>query len=95
MVTVEADPVRVESRLAAGGIGCPTCGVGVLGGWGYARVRQVEGLSDLLRPRRAPLPGLPFAATTFAAALPWLAGRLGTPDVSRVPLPGLAPSPTR
>jgi hypothetical protein len=53
MVTVEADPVHVESRLAAGGIGCPTCGVGVLGGWGYARARQIEGLSDPLRPRRA------------------------------------------
>jgi hypothetical protein len=34
VVTVEVDPVRVESRLAAGGIGCPTCGDGVLGGWG-------------------------------------------------------------
>jgi hypothetical protein len=53
MVTVEADPVRVESRLAAGAIGCPTCRDGVLGGWGYARVRQIEGLSDRLRPRRA------------------------------------------
>lgn len=53
MVTVEVDPVRVESRLAAGGIGCPTCRDGVLGGWGYARVRRVEGLSDPLRPRRA------------------------------------------
>ena len=52
MVTVEVDPVRVESRLAAGGIGCPTCGNGVLGSWGYARVRRVEGLSDPLRPRR-------------------------------------------
>ena len=31
MVTVEVDPVRVESRLAAGGIACPTCGDGVLG----------------------------------------------------------------
>jgi hypothetical protein len=53
MVTVEVDPVRVESRLVAGGIGCPTCGTGVLGAWGYARVRQVEGLRDPLRPRRA------------------------------------------
>ena len=53
MVTVEVDPVHVESRLAAGGIGCPTCGDGVLGGWGYARARQIEGLSDPLRPRRA------------------------------------------
>ena len=53
MVTVEVDPVRVESRLAAGGIGCPTCRDGVLGGWGYARARRIEGLSGLLRPRRA------------------------------------------
>jgi hypothetical protein len=30
MVTVEVDPVRVESRLAAGEIACPCCG-GVLG----------------------------------------------------------------
>src|SRR5271157_3003959 len=53
MVTVEVDPVRVESWLAAGGIGCPTCRDGVLGGWGYARARRVEGLSDPVRPRRA------------------------------------------
>jgi len=33
----------------------------------------------------------PFAAQAFADALPWLAGRLGTPGVPRVPLPGLRP----
>ncbi|BCO36571.1 hypothetical protein MHEC_30040 [Mycobacterium heckeshornense] len=53
MVTVEADVVRVESRLAAGEIACPACGDGVLGGWGYARARQIEGLRDVVRPRRA------------------------------------------
>lgn len=52
MVTVEVDPVRVESRLAAGEIGCPDCG-GVLGGWGHARVRRIAGLADPVRPRRA------------------------------------------
>ncbi len=52
MVTVEVDPVRVESRLAAGEIGCPGCG-GVLGGWGHARARRIAGLADLVRPRRA------------------------------------------
>jgi S-formylglutathione hydrolase FrmB len=31
----------------------------------------------------------PFATRAFAAALPWLAGRLGTPGASRVSLPGL------
>jgi transposase-like protein len=53
MVTVEVDPVRVESRLAAGEIGCPRCGEGVLAGWGHARARWIEGLADSLRPRRA------------------------------------------
>ena len=39
MVTVEVDPVRVESRLAAGEIGCPGYG-GVLGGWGCMPVLE-------------------------------------------------------
>lgn len=30
----------------------------------------------------------PFAARVFAASLPWLAGRIGTPGVPAVPLPG-------
>ncbi|OBH75610.1 hypothetical protein A5681_10545 [Mycobacterium scrofulaceum] len=33
----------------------------------------------------------PFADRVFAAALPWLAGRLGTPGIPRIPLPGAAP----
>jgi len=52
MVTVEVDPARVESRLAAGEIRCPDCG-GVLAGWGHARVRSITGLADPVRPRRA------------------------------------------
>jgi hypothetical protein len=51
-VTVEADPVRVESRLAASQIGCPAC-PGVLCPWGWARPREVHGLAGVLRPRRA------------------------------------------
>lgn len=53
MVTVEVDPACVESRLAAGEIGCPCCVGGVLGGWGYARQRSVAGTGQLVRPRRA------------------------------------------
>jgi S-formylglutathione hydrolase FrmB len=34
----------------------------------------------------------PFADQAFAAALPWLAGRLGTPGVPRIPLPGTSPA---
>jgi S-formylglutathione hydrolase FrmB len=33
----------------------------------------------------------PLAAQAFSTALPWLAGRLGTPGVPSVPLPGLRP----
>ena len=53
MVTVEADLVCVESRLAAGLIRCPACSQGVLGGWGFARSRRVVGLAGAVRPRRA------------------------------------------
>lgn len=51
MVTVEADPVAVEARLAGGAVGCPDC-PGVLRAWGWARRRRVLGLGAL-RPRRA------------------------------------------
>jgi S-formylglutathione hydrolase FrmB len=36
----------------------------------------------------------PFADRAFAAALPWLAGRLGTPGVPRTPLPAVASPPS-
>jgi len=42
VVTVEADVDQVERRLAAGELRCPECG-GVLGGWGWARARQLRG----------------------------------------------------
>jgi hypothetical protein len=51
-VTVEADQVRVESRLAAGQVDCPGC-AGALRPWGWARPRGVHGLGRVLRPRRA------------------------------------------
>jgi S-formylglutathione hydrolase FrmB len=36
----------------------------------------------------------PFASRAFAAALPWLAGQLGTPEVPRIALPSSAAHPT-
>ena len=53
MVTVEVDPARVESRLAAGEVSCPSCPDGVLTGWGFARARPVAGLAEPVRPRRS------------------------------------------
>lgn len=52
-MTVEADPVRVESRLAGGQVDCPDCPEGVLRPWGWARPRDVHGVDGVLRPRRA------------------------------------------
>jgi hypothetical protein len=58
VVTVEADPVLVEARLASGHIGCPGSGCGdVLRRWGWARPRAVRGIAGMLRPRRARCPG--------------------------------------
>ena len=53
MVTVEVDPVRVESRLSSGEMSCPSCSDGVLAGWGFARSRPVVGVVTPVRPRRA------------------------------------------
>lgn len=53
MVTVEVDPERVESRLAAGEVACPSCPDGVLVRWGFARSRRVVGSAELVRPRRS------------------------------------------
>ena len=54
MLTVGADAVEVERRLAGGELECPVCG-GVLARWGWARRRVLRGGRGLvrLRPRRA------------------------------------------
>ncbi len=54
VVIVSDDRAVVEADLAAGRLWCPRCGVGVLGGWGWARLREVRTLVGVrrLRPRR-------------------------------------------
>lgn len=52
MVTVEADPVVVEIRLAGGRLSCPGC-QSSLRPWGWARARSVHGIVGSLTPRRA------------------------------------------
>lgn len=52
MVTVEADPVLVETRLSGGQLACPGCEES-LRPWGWARAREVHGVTATLRPRRA------------------------------------------
>lgn len=103
LVTVEADQVRVESRLAAGEVDCPDC-LGVLHPWGWARSRRVHGLVGVLRPRRARCSGclvthvlLPltallrraYAAEVIGAALAGRAsGRGHRPIGTRLGVPG-------
>lgn len=54
MLTVEADSVLVETRLAGGQFVCPSAVCGeVLRPWGWARRRGVHGIEGSLRPRRA------------------------------------------
>jgi hypothetical protein len=54
VLTVGANPVEVEARLVAGGLGCPACD-GSLGPWGWARERLLRGARGplMVRPRRA------------------------------------------
>jgi len=54
VLIVSDDRCAVEADLAAGRLGCPCCGVGVLGGWGCARLRVLHTLEGQrrLRPRR-------------------------------------------
>jgi S-formylglutathione hydrolase FrmB len=58
------------------------CGLGAANGINCAVVSQ-PGKHDW-----------PFASHAFGAALPWLAGQIGTPDVPPTPLPPAAGSPT-
>src|SRR5262249_35059392 len=54
VLTVEADPARVEVRLMQGELVCPGCG-GLLRPWGWARsrvLRDASGASVTVRPRR-------------------------------------------
>jgi hypothetical protein len=54
MLIVSDDRAVVEADLAAGRLVCPRCRVGVLGGWGCSRLREVRTGSVVrrLRPRR-------------------------------------------
>jgi hypothetical protein len=54
VLIVADDRLSVEADLAAGRLLCPRCRVGVLGGWGCARLRRLRtrGGERRLRPRR-------------------------------------------
>ena len=73
----------VEGDLAAGRLLCPRCGVGVLGGWGCARLRVLrmrEG-ERRLRPRRGRCREQACLATHVLLPNVWLARRLDAAEV--------------
>jgi S-formylglutathione hydrolase FrmB len=81
----DAGAMRLVSRDAAANPGNQTAAAYWLCGLGRA-----NGIDCAVLPQ----PGKhdwPFADRAFAAALPWLAGRLGTPGVPRIPLPAASP----
>ena len=83
MLIVSDDRAVVEADLAAGRLLCPRCGVGVLGGWGCARLRVLrtgEG-ERRLRPRRGRCRGLACLATHVLLPNVCLARRLDAAGV--------------
>ncbi len=71
MLTVNGDRGVVERQLAGGELSCPSCG-GVLGGWGTAvtrPVRQLEGMDELVTPRRSRCRGCGAAHVLLPAGL--------------------------
>ena len=83
----DAGAMRLVSRDAAANPSNQTAAAYSLCGLGRA-----NGIDCAVLPQ----PGKhdwPFADRAFAAALPWLAGRLGTPGVTRIPLPAVSAPP--
>jgi hypothetical protein len=83
MLIVSDDRAVVEADLAAGRLLCPRCGVGVLGGWGCARLRVLrtrEG-ERRLRPRRGRCRGRVCLATHVLLPNVCLARRLDAVEV--------------
>jgi hypothetical protein len=83
VLIVADDRAVVEADLAAGRLLCPRCGVGVLGGWGCARLREVRTLGGVrrLRPRRGRCRDRGCGATHVLLPDVCLACRLYTAEV--------------
>ena len=81
----DAGSIRLASRDAAANPSNQTAAA-----YSLCALGRTNGIDCAVLPQ----PGKhdwPFADRVFAAALPWLAGQLGTPDVPRVALPGATP----
>lgn len=98
-MTVEVDPSRVERRLAAGEIRCPTCSE-ALSPWGWARSRVLRGFAAAVlrvRPRRAVCPRcqvthvlMPVAALSRRADLAEVIGAALAAKATGIGIPVIA-----
>lgn len=85
LVLTDSAAVRLAARDAAANPGNQAAAA-----YSLCALGRVNGIDCAVVPQ----PGKhdwPFADRAFAAALPWLAGRLGTPGVPRGPLPDASP----
>jgi S-formylglutathione hydrolase FrmB len=81
----DAGSIRLASRAAAANPSNQTAAA-----YSLCALGRANGIDCAVLPQ----PGKhdwPFADRVFVAALPWLAGQLGTPDVPRIALPGAIP----
>lgn len=84
--TADATAMRLAAREAAANPGNQTAAA-----YSLCALGRANGIDCAVLPQ----PGKhdwPFADRVFAAALPWLAGQLGTPGVPRAPLPDTSPA---
>ena len=87
LAMTDTGALRVGSRDAAANPGNQTAAA-----YSLCALGRANGIDCAVLPQ----PGKhdwPFANTAFAAALPWLAGRLGSPGIPRTPLPAVSPVP--
>jgi hypothetical protein len=80
VLIVKNDRVGVEADLLAGRLRCPSCGLGVLAPWGFAR-RRVLRDGQTFRPRRSLCKGAHCAKTHVLLAEVCLIRRVDTAEV--------------
>jgi S-formylglutathione hydrolase FrmB len=81
----DAGAMRLASRDAAANPGNQTAAA-----YSLCALGRANGIDCAVLPQRGKH-DWPFADRAFTAALPWLAGRLGTPGVPRTALPATSP----
>lgn len=89
-ISSDGAPITATAAGFAGGATAVNPGDPAAAAYSLCALGRAHGIDCAVVPQ----PGKhdwPFADRAFVAALPWLAGQLGTPGVARIPLPGTSP----